>query len=151
VVTRKGFEARVRELVTGQATLEHITRARCHAGAHYIEARELTARNYPIFDLLVGAASSFEGVLGWSALTMDSRPQSQDCGALSLGNADFGPFLQLLWAGPRRYARVCAHREQALIHLQPQPRQSYRRRHVTVVRRSLTLISEIALKSHAKL
>jgi transposase len=27
VVTRKGFEARVRELVTGQATLEHITRA----------------------------------------------------------------------------------------------------------------------------
>src|SRR5215468_4089437 len=27
LVTRKGFEARVRELVTGQATLEHITRA----------------------------------------------------------------------------------------------------------------------------
>jgi len=27
LVTRKGFEARVRELVTGQATLKHITRA----------------------------------------------------------------------------------------------------------------------------
>src|SRR5262249_24693134 len=33
LVTRKGFEARVRELVTGQATLEHITRAMLSARA----------------------------------------------------------------------------------------------------------------------
>ena len=33
LVTRKGFEARVRKLVTGQATLEHITRAMLAARA----------------------------------------------------------------------------------------------------------------------
>jgi hypothetical protein len=37
LVTRKGFEARVRELVTGQATLEHITRGMLSARAVLLE------------------------------------------------------------------------------------------------------------------